>query len=109
MNEQEIITYAAVNRSDGVIAIGRDHAEIIRKSPYGTCKAGSSTGFVTSTGRYVDRHEAAKIALAAGQLEKLRCHGTFGLFSEDINQNWEKDSFNDDEQYKDDFKIEFKE
>jgi len=34
---------------------------------------------------------------------------TFGLFSEDINQNWEKDSFNDDEQYKDDFKIEFKE
>ncbi len=36
-------------------------------------------------------------------------YGTFGLFSEDINQNWEKDSFNDDEQYKDDFKIEFKE
>ncbi len=96
MDEQEYIEFAAINRSDGVIAIGRDHAEIIRKSPYGTCKAGSSTGFVTNTDRYVDRHEAAKIALAAGQLEKLRCHGTFGLFSEDINENWEYNLFREE-------------
>jgi len=96
MDKQECITYAAILRSDEVIAIGRDHAEIIRSSPYGTCKNGSKQGFVTNTGRYVDRHEAGEIALAAGQLEKLRCNGTHGLFSEDINQDWEYNLFRED-------------
>jgi hypothetical protein len=39
-------------------------------------------GFVTDTGRWVDRLEAAKIALAAGQLNAL--HSPPWLFSEDL-------------------------
>ena len=37
-------------------------------------------GFMTSFGRYVDRKEAAKIAFAAGQIEKEKAW----LFSEDL-------------------------
>ena len=54
-NEQEYIIYAAINRSDGVIATGRDHSEIIRSSPYGTCKDGSIQGFITNFSRFVIR------------------------------------------------------
>lgn len=39
-------------------------------------------GFMTSFGRFVDRKEAAKIALECGQIEKLEENGV--LFSEDI-------------------------
>ena len=41
------------------------------------------SGFVTSTGRFVDRHEAFRIAKAAGQLLE-RAHGGPQLFSEDV-------------------------
>jgi len=47
---------------------------------------GAGQGFVTSTGRYVDREEAWEIAKAAGQL--LACAPTDGrggrLYSEDV-------------------------
>jgi len=39
-------------------------------------------GFLTNTGRYVDRAEAAKIAIAAGQIENTQ-RGT-RLYSEDL-------------------------
>lgn len=37
-------------------------------------------GFVTSTGRFVGREEAASIAFAAGQIDRHKS----GLFSEDL-------------------------
>lgn len=40
-------------------------------------------GFVTEEGRFVDRREAARIALKAGQIEKLQYSST-NLFSEDL-------------------------
>lgn len=40
-------------------------------------------GFITSTGRFVGRREAAGIALGAGQVEELTAPAS-GLFSEDL-------------------------
>jgi len=67
---QEIIRAAAIRRNDGVISEGKHHAEIIKKSPVGTCKKGSIQGFVTNLHRFVDRKEAGKIAFEAGQISK---------------------------------------
>jgi len=39
-------------------------------------------GFITDTGRFVGRREAAKIATAAGQVEEMTVPGY--LFSEDV-------------------------
>jgi hypothetical protein len=39
-------------------------------------------GFLTNTGRYVNRRDAAAIALAAGQIDKLQV--TPDLYSEDL-------------------------
>lgn len=64
-----MIKYAAIKRSDGVIVTDKHHAECIKKSPFGTCKAGSLQGFLTSDGRFVERDEAGKIAWEAGQLK----------------------------------------
>lgn len=41
-------------------------------------------GFITSTNRFVDRHEALKIARAAGQLITGDGNENLGLFSEDL-------------------------
>lgn len=40
-------------------------------------------GFITSTGRFVDREEAAKIALESGQINELK-YSKNKLFSEDL-------------------------
>ncbi len=68
MNNKETIKAAAIKRSDGIISIGKSHADIIKKSPYGTCKKGSISGFLTSKDRFVDKQEAAKIAILSGQI-----------------------------------------
>jgi hypothetical protein len=67
---KEHIAHAAIKRSDGVLSLGKCHADIIRDSPKGTCKNGSIQGFVTNTGRLVKRYEAKKIAALAGQIER---------------------------------------
>lgn len=41
---------------------------------------GKNQGFLTSTGRYVDRKEGARIAVAAGQVDPSCTH----LYSEDL-------------------------
>jgi hypothetical protein len=69
-DSSERIKAAAIKRNDGVVSTGKDHAEVFKKSPFGTCKAGSVQGFVTNSGRFVDRKEAAKIAFNAGQISK---------------------------------------
>jgi len=72
---------------EGEIYVGRRHCEIVayivkrtgaKKVP-GSCPQ----GFVTSEGRFVDREEAGKIAIASGQIEKLK-YSTYQLFSEEI-------------------------
>lgn len=61
------------------IALGWRHVDIIYK--YGDCIDQSDLGgFMTSKGRYVDRREAAKIAVAAGQCEPNIKY----LYSEDL-------------------------
>jgi len=45
---------------------------------------GKNQGFLTSTGRYVDRQEGYQIARAAGQLLKPYTDDTRDLFSEDV-------------------------
>lgn len=61
------------------------HHDLIRKHAEETGRPGSGDvqGFVTSTGRFVDRHEALEIARAAGQLIKPKAEGG-ALFSEDM-------------------------
>lgn len=49
--------------------IGRHHAEILHI--FGHEVDQTTDGFYTSYGRYVDRKEAAKIALACGQINRL--------------------------------------
>lgn len=66
----EEIKHAAIIRSDEILVLAKSHPEIIKKSPYGTCKADSKQGFLTSEGRFVDRREALQIALKAGQVNK---------------------------------------
>jgi hypothetical protein len=41
-------------------------------------------GFVTDTGRFVDRKEGARIALAAGQVTRETMHDPRCLYSEDL-------------------------
>ncbi len=61
------------------VALGWRHPDILYK--YGDCIDKKDTGgFLTSLGRYVDRHEAAKIAFEAGQVDYLKTT----LYSEDI-------------------------
>ena len=43
---------------------------------------GCTQGFLTSTGRFVDRTEAGKIAIEAGQIKTLKWHPY--LYSEDL-------------------------
>jgi len=50
------------------LRIGRHHAEILHI--FGNEVDHKTSGFYTSYGRYVDRVEAAKIALACGQCEE---------------------------------------
>ena len=51
-------------------------SEKVSRSPY-------HQGFLTSRGRFVDRTEAARIAIAAGQIKELQYHDEH-LFSEDL-------------------------
>jgi hypothetical protein len=82
----EKIVLAAITFK-GEIYVGRRHCEILRyiKERTGAKKVGGQwpQGFVTSEGRFVEREEAAKIALKSGQIEKLK-FSSYQLFSEEI-------------------------
>ncbi len=68
----ERITHAAILRTDNCIVFGRDHADCIKRSPYGTCKGDRlQQGFLTNKFRFVRRKEAASIAFQAGQIDKI--------------------------------------
>ena len=65
----EFIKAAAIKRSDGVISIGKHHAEIIKNSPFGTCKAGSEQGFITNYNIFLNRVVSSLVAFNAGQIK----------------------------------------
>lgn len=83
----EYITHSAIKMAeDGRIFTGTHHFLCIRRAneELGTFSCPRhDQGFITNTGRYVDRIEAAQIAIAAGQISKLRHHST-ELFSEEL-------------------------
>ncbi len=69
----EIIICAAIRMSDGYIVRGHRHNNCIRTASEipkykGERWHGDDQGFITSTGRYVDREEAFIIAARAGQV-----------------------------------------
>lgn len=62
--------------------IARHHAEILHL--FSKEVDHSTDGFYTSYGRYVDRKEAARIALACGQIKEVHYFGGEKLDSSDI-------------------------
>ena len=70
--------------------IGRHHAEILHL--WGKQVDHHTDGFYTSYGRYVDREEAAKIALACGQIKRLH-YWQDALDSSDVFDYDENDNF----------------
>ena len=82
----ETIQHAAIERSDGVLSVGKMHADITASSPCGTCKARITHGFTTSTGRFVGRQEAADIAWESGQIPDAHYEliNGAGLISENL-------------------------
>lgn len=78
-----MITHAAI-RKDGVIYIGRRHCFIMHHPAYpkGFHKF-SEQGFITESGKFLDREEGAKHALDCGQIKKLK-YSSRDLFSEDL-------------------------
>lgn len=89
----EAIVFAAIKVHD-VIYTGWRHCHIIRNyceiTGHSKCPATnwpnehiSNQGFVTSTGRFVDRKEALAIAKAAGQIIKKQGNAN-NLYSEDL-------------------------
>jgi hypothetical protein len=69
----------------GRMFTGRRHHDVIHKIvlELEVPRVVGKQGFVTSEGVFVDREQAAKIALASGQVKKLQFHSR-ELFSEDL-------------------------
>lgn len=81
----ERIVEAAILQ-EGIVYRGKRHHECIAKIRKETGQGMlpySVQGFLTNLTRFVDREEAARIALACGQIEKLKYHSK-KLFSEDL-------------------------
>jgi hypothetical protein len=78
------ITAAAI-RHDGKVYTGRRHCQIIRDivASTSTKRVLGEQGFVLEDGRFVNREDAAFIALASGQIKELKFNTT-KLFSEDL-------------------------
>lgn len=86
MNSPIAITLAAIEYG-GVIYTGKRHHLIIKdmvnSQVPGGAKRFHNQGFVTNEGEYLNRKEAARIALLAGQIEKLS-YSEDELFSEEV-------------------------
>ena len=75
---------------EGIVYVGRRHHDIIKiicdrlESVGRPRRCGSQgQGFITDKGEFKTREEAAKIALACGQIKDLKFSST-QLFSEDL-------------------------
>jgi len=67
--EEKIVSAAIKSKITNDIYTGRRHSDIIRNhyeehGQFGP--SNSEQGFITSTGRFVNRHEAAEIAFKCG-------------------------------------------
>lgn len=84
----KIVAVAIRFPEGGVLTMDRParHVDLLREADK-VCLEDASLraeqGFLTSRGQYVDRQEAARIALEAGQIERLRFN-KHELFSEDL-------------------------
>ena len=77
----EVITAAAIQRT----TTGRSHAECFHEAAKLPLGVNYVQGFVTSTGRFVDRKEALKIATESGQFKGPKRYRPFDmLMSEDL-------------------------
>lgn len=81
------IDCAAIQSPDGLIWTGLRHHHCIKTIIQATGKKphGYPQGFVTMSGRFVDRIEGAQIALASGQVKQLESPPN--LYSEDLYTN----------------------
>jgi len=79
-----MIAQAAI-RQNGKVHVGRSHGDIIFDMARGDSydPVGAEHGFVTESGRFVDRREAYEVALKSGQIQDgLRFNRC--LFSQDL-------------------------
>jgi hypothetical protein len=82
------------NVDRGVVVLGHRHGDVIknvsnllglRSVTHGEGSVGENIqGFLTNLDRFVDREEAAGIALAAGQVKDMGRFNPASLYSEDI-------------------------
>lgn len=80
--------YGPKNITEGIVFCGHNHLMCLHQMVAMTGKRQSEAGpeeqgFITSTNRFVNREEAAKIALACKQIEKLN-YSSKDLYSEDL-------------------------
>lgn len=80
--------YKPKNITEGIVFCGHSHLmclhQMIAMTGKRQCEAGpEEQGFITSSNRFVDREEAAKIALAAGQIKQLT-YSKKDLYSEEL-------------------------
>lgn len=83
---KEHIQIAAIRWPDGRIFTGLAHPYCFKHAQehgYEDCE-GREEGFLTNTDRFVDRTEAARIAVESGQLPESRLRYPDMLFSEDL-------------------------
>lgn len=87
MSKSQVTISAAAILQDGKVYTGKRHHLIIRDiaEQTGIRPVTGRQGFVTSNGRFVGRKQAARIALQAGQITKLK-YDPEELFSEEL---WE--------------------
>lgn len=76
--EERVYSLPAPKKHHDLIAHAREILELPREACNATCQ-----GFVTNTGRFVDRVEALAIAKAAGQVKRDIGRARI-LFSEDV-------------------------
>lgn len=81
---KEIIVAAAIKERNGTF-YGTRHGAIIRQmvSCHNYTKVVGEQGFLTSAGRFLNREDAAKLAIASGQIKELK-FSQRDLFSEDL-------------------------
>lgn len=84
---EHIVAAAIEHKLGGVWSVPRParHNHVIKlmqsRGRYDECERDHELGFITNTGRFVNRQEAMRVAVAAGQVQ---AGGASGLFSEDV-------------------------
>ncbi len=86
MATPELITAAAIKIDNNIYSLPaparHDDVRMMLKNK-GIKSVTGLQGFITNTGRFVDREEAARLALASGQIKALKFQKN-ELFSEDL-------------------------